>query len=665
MTQAPVPWISKLHIENFKSIESEDLDLGPLTVLVGANSAGKSSVLQTLVLLSQIVRGRSQSSLVNLNGAELQLGTFADIKHSTVGKGSISFSVVLNVADNFRSSWRYLPGRPRRGKGSARETLCWRLVLGRPDSTQIGSAKVTMVELETGLPEGQGRARATFRPTRSRELVESAAARSERLEQYRVRGDFVFPAFYGFTRTVDRGKFYDARLSGKFRLRRGPFGEEIAGNARTGGKHFCVLDNGLPLRIFAIVPDTGALANIWLNGIEEPLRKAAGLARSDASQQTSSAERPRKSAAESADEIVAMLFPSFRKWVDAFDEGESPKPRVPEADLQRLGEVLGDTRRVEQRLFRGLAKRLQEERSPREMFTRVPTQFDELAMELREGMSTALWYLGPLREDPSPAYRPGQGGGIARLGLKGEYTVPELERFGQTEIEAILPPDVGEPLRVPVFSEQPEHEEPERSVVKTTLKNAVDKWMTYLGVASAVEVHPSGRAGIELGIVDYQTDAERNLTNVGVGVSQLLPVVVMCLRAQRGDVVLIEQPELHLHPAPQQALGDFLLATSVSGRQLIVETHSEYLINRLRLRIAEDDGESVSNLVKIIYAERQDGKTKFRPIRPNAYGSFDDWPDNFFDQAPKETELILRAAMTKRKRLRERAGDRHPTPTTE
>jgi predicted ATPase len=130
----------------------------------------------------------------------------------------------------------------------------------------------------------------------------------------------------------------------------------------------------------------------------------------------------------------------------------------------------------------------------------------------------------------------------------------------------------------------------------------------------------------------------------------------MCLQAQRGDVVLIEQPELHLHPAPQQALGDFLLAMSMSGRQIIVETHSEYLINRLRFRMAQDDTETVTDLVKIIYAERKKGSTEFRPIKPNAYGSFDDWPDDFFDQAPKETEAILRAAMAKRKRQRAHAS---------
>jgi predicted ATPase len=341
------------------------------------------------------------------------------------------------------------------------------------------------------------------------------------------------------------------------------------------------------------------------------------------------------------------------------DHGDLPEALLPPWDLDRFTELLSDAppEIIETTLTLALTKRLEQKRPPQDALSlESRSRFFQLTQILQQRMSNALWYLGPLREDPSPAYRPGQGGGIARLGLKGEYTVSELERFGSIEIEAILPP---------IFNENQEQEDSDRALVKISLKEAVDKWMTYLGVASAVRVRETGRAGIELGIVDDQSPTERNLTNVGVGVSQLLPVVVICLRAERGDSVFIEQPELHLHPAPQQALGDFLLAMSISGRQLIIETHSEYLVNRLRLRIAQDDAETVSSLVKLIYAERRDGKTQFRSIKPNAYGSFDDWPENFFDQAPKETEKILRAAMAKRKRQRTEARDRQPAPTVD
>ena len=75
------PTLSRLLIRNFKSIRSADLQLRPLTVFVGENSAGKSSVLQSIFRLAQIVRGRSRPDSVPLNGMELNLGNFAELRH--------------------------------------------------------------------------------------------------------------------------------------------------------------------------------------------------------------------------------------------------------------------------------------------------------------------------------------------------------------------------------------------------------------------------------------------------------------------------------------------------------------------------------------------------------------------------------------------------------
>ena len=106
---------------------------------------------------------------------------------------------------------------------------------------------------------------------------------------------------------------------------------------------------------------------------------------------------------------------------------------------------------------------------------------------------------------------------------------------------------------------------------------------------------------------------------------------------------------MHLHPAPQQILGDFLLGIAESGRQLLVETHSEYLINRLRLRVAEDEYQNTEELVRIWYATRSEGQTTFKAMEPDRYGSFDEWPEGFFDQSSRESEQILRAVARKRR----------------
>ena len=658
MTSSPRPYISALKIENFKSIEHADLEFGPLTVLVGANSAGKSSVLQALVLLSQIVRERAQSGLVNLNGAELQLGTFADIRHSLSSKRRVAFSVDLYSPDDLVRPWRMPTARFQDDAGSSEEVLTWRIALTPPDSGQMGSARVRQVELETMRPEGT--VRGVFKPTQTRDRAVEAANQRDRIRQFRKE--------FGFTRNIAASKFFDAQMKVPFSFRRGrPFDVDVAEHAHPGGKYYAIVDHGLPREIFKIAPDSRALVSIWVNGVELQLIETVDSQVRQTSEKPVAFKRPTpKEIAEAAN----LLFPTFRLWIKEFDAGASPKPVLPQFELTAFAELVPSQYRgmsevelrdkgvlgpLRQRLLRELTQRLDGERDLHEMLVPDRSQLNELVWDLRERMA-AVSYLGPLREDPSPAYRPGQGGGSARLGLKGEYTVPALERFGATKIEVMLPPGAEEQDGSPLNAAAGTMAEMRQPISTVTLKEAVDLWMEYLGVASAVRVRETGRAGIELGIIDSQTGSERSLTDVGVGVSQLLPVVVMCLQAQRGDVVLIEQPELHLHPAPQQALGDFLLAMSMSGRQIIVETHSEYLINRLRFRIAEDDTETVTDLVKIVYAERKNGRTEFRSIKPNAYGSFDDWPADFFDQAPKETEAILRAAMAKRKRQRAQAG---------
>jgi predicted ATPase len=121
------------------------------------------------------------------------------------------------------------------------------------------------------------------------------------------------------------------------------------------------------------------------------------------------------------------------------------------------------------------------------------------------------------------------------------------------------------------------------------------------------------------------------------------------LNSPPGSLILLEQPELHLHPALQQGLADFLLACAKSGRQLIVETHSDHIIARLRRRIAEDLEDSILNYVRLILAERKDGITSFRALPTDVYGALGDWPEGFFDQTARESQDILRASIKKRK----------------
>jgi predicted ATPase len=179
---------------------------------------------------------------------------------------------------------------------------------------------------------------------------------------------------------------------------------------------------------------------------------------------------------------------------------------------------------------------------------------------------------------------------------------------------------------------------------------ALSYWAQYLEVADEVTAVDLGRVGIELQVRPAGLDRDIDLSNVGVGVSQLLPVLLTCLLAQPGSLVLLEQPELHLHPAMQQRLGDFLLACARSGRQLIVETHSEHLISRLRKRAAESDSDEIVSLFKIVFAELDNGATEFKPVATNRFGGIEEWPRGFFDQGVAESREILQLGLRKKQR---------------
>jgi hypothetical protein len=138
--------------------------------------------------------------------------------------------------------------------------------------------------------------------------------------------------------------------------------------------------------------------------------------------------------------------------------------------------------------------------------------------------------------------------------------------------------------------------------------------------------------------------------DVGTGVSQLLPVVVLALDARR-SLVAIEQPELHLHPALQTELGDLFIESALSrNNTLLVETHSEHLILRLLRRIREttEDKPNEDKLqpeilplcpdqVAVIYVEQSDRGVKLSRLRIDELGEFiDRWPQGFFAERRRE-----------------------------
>ncbi len=269
-------------------------------------------------------------------------------------------------------------------------------------------------------------------------------------------------------------------------------------------------------------------------------------------------------------------------------------------------------------------------------FVRGVSDLSDVNQYVDEFFASSIKYLGPLRDEPRPLYPLATSNDPVDIGIKGEHTAGVFD-LNKDRITSYIPPDG---FATPAVQPQ---------VASRALKTAIIEWLKYLDVALDVQTHDLGKIGHELKVITNDTSKEQDLTHVGVGVSQVLPILVMCFLAEPDSTIVIEQPELHLHPKVQTLLADFFLSMALLGKQCIIETHSEYIINRLRFRAAAAQAEEISSLMKIYFVEKREGNSVFRPVEVNKYGAITDWPDGFFDQSQSEAEEILRAATLKRK----------------
>lgn len=149
-----------------------------------------------------------------------------------------------------------------------------------------------------------------------------------------------------------------------------------------------------------------------------------------------------------------------------------------------------------------------------------------------------------------------------------------------------------------------------------------------------------------LRIAENETFLEVQPSDIGVGISQVVPVIVIALDTREG-IVAIEQPELHLHPAMQAELGDLFIESALGKSQnsFIIETHSEHLILRLLRRIRETAEGSLPNAdmkltpadVQVIYVRQHEEGVEIYPLEVTPDGEFaDKWPDGFFPERAKE-----------------------------
>ena len=242
----------------------------------------------------------------------------------------------------------------------------------------------------------------------------------------------------------------------------------------------------------------------------------------------------------------------------------------------------------------------------------------------------SISYLGPLRNSPQRLYH-WSGSEPNSVGYSGEYAVHAILAAQNRRIN----------LR------KKKKRMPFQTIIAEKLKE--------MGLIEefAVKAMMEGRQNYEVKVCTKGSTDMVDLPDVGFGVSQVLPVLTQLFYAPAKSIIIMEQPEIHLHPRAQAILADVMIDAILScedgeerGIQLIIETHSEHFLRRLQRRIAED---AVSNdQVCAYFANTNNCPVSLESLAIDSFGNISNWPDDFFGDEMGDIAAHSIAAMQKR-----------------
>jgi predicted ATPase len=242
-----------------------------------------------------------------------------------------------------------------------------------------------------------------------------------------------------------------------------------------------------------------------------------------------------------------------------------------------------------------------------------------------EEQMARTYYLGPLREYPQRQYT-WAGSQPADMGRRGEKV-----------IDAILAArDRGEKISRG------------KGKPKLSVEEYAAYWLKKLNLIDSFLVQPvaPGSNLYQVHVRKVTDAADVLITDVGFGISQILPVIVLCYYVPEGSTIILEQPEIHLHPSVQAGLADvFIDAIKVRKIQILLESHSEHLLRRLQRRIAEQAEEFASDDIALYFCDYQDEQSRLIALDVDELGNVRNWPKDFFGDELGEMAAMTRAQM--------------------
>lgn len=273
---------------------------------------------------------------------------------------------------------------------------------------------------------------------------------------------------------------------------------------------------------------------------------------------------------------------------------------------------------------------------------RLPPIIMEAMSDLNDALNR-IHYVGPLRSSPQRYYL-SYSESVPRIDPTGEalpYILREKAVYN-SNVCNIPPCTNGEPIQEP-------------------LSKALNSWLYYLRTGkeptpdirnAEIEVFTTSDLVVELRIRSTANQKCYSLADSGFGYSQVLPIVVKGLLAEKGSMLLIEQPELHLNPALQVRLADFFIAMVRAKKHIIIETHSEHIVNAIRVLTAEDESGDLATRCGIYFIDTDSDRPIIHELSIQSDGTVPDLPHNFFGEAISLSGRLLRAQKRFRKSVR-------------
>ncbi|WCH48146.1 AAA family ATPase [Lysinibacillus sp. OF-1] len=612
------------HLKGFKSIyERTNFDILPLTIFTGANSSGKSSVIQSILLSTQTIQNNVPSKPIILNGQIIRLGSFNDILSFNNEDKNITIGFELESSHVYHEE-----EEEAKDKNKKKNIISCTYKFSIKDDNEVSSLQPVLTNSKISIYNPDD----ATKILNNIEVKKTPLSISEKLKKYNIDSinersypsldlDVISPIVPKNYSYLSKYR-YDAFSS----LNEVYIGAEMLHfipqkivslynrNELTAIKSL----NFLKFPMYEDIPPTNELANPKLVDI-------LNHKITDILNEFNTSDRYKHS---NRNHFINSLADSY------FKDGEFKH-------LSKFISVLPTafsrewTEYIESNQKKLIELMISDSKPKYELSSRIHSINPIFIDEIVSYFNNKVKYLGPLRDEPKPIYPNSSSLDSKDVGYRGEYTAAVLELHKDTIINYYSPVD----LELDEYIEK-----------EGRLLDAVLEWLNYMGISENVKTYDRGKLGHELQVKLSSEGKYHDLTNVGVGVSQVLPILVMTLLAENNSTIIFEQPELHLHPKVQTRLADFFVTMIKLNKQCIVETHSEYLINRLRYKAVSSPKDNINKNVMIYFVEQEEGKSKYRPIQINDYGVIEDWPKGFFDEHEKNATAILKAARQKNRR---------------